>query len=541
MKRRVIHRSKWTGSMAVLLILVLVGCTGQVPPPTSAPATSPTAESSPATQDPAASPTEPGVEPTAASEPSPDANVLYQDDFTNLASGWPSADFGDYYIGYHEPEYFHVEIKTPNAKAPVVSIPDSETNSFPDATIELQVLTVSGRTATDGDYRYGLAFRRSGDNYYAFTISPTTKKWEVLKSSPSGVVVLEEGVDQNIHDLDVDDLLRVDAQGANFSFSINDGLVTQVSDADYAEGEIGLYTENLSNTNTHVHFNTLTVRNLEAPPPDDVGALLYQDNFTNLATGWPVADFGDYFIGYHEPEYYHVEIKTPNARAPVVSIPDSATNSFPDATIELQVLTVAGRTATDGDYRYGLAFRRSGDNYYAFTISPTTKKWEVLKSSPSGVVVLEEGVDQNIHGLDVDDLLRVDAQGPNFLFSINEVLVGQVTDADFPEGEIGFYTENLTNTNTHVHFDELTVRSVKFTLMCSINAGGTVNVRSGPGQSNATIGILSSGDTVRALGKSSNNWIQILIEGSAEPGWVSYGEGYMTCTPSVDLFPVVNP
>jgi hypothetical protein len=466
--------------------------------------------------------------------------VLYQDNFTNKATGWPEADFGDYFIGYHEPEYYHVEIKTPNAKAPVVSIPDSETNVFPDATIELQVLTVSGRTATDGDYRYGLAFRRSGDNYYAFTISPTTKKWEVLKSSPSGVTVLDEGVDESIHGLDVDDLLRVDAQGPNFSFSINNGLVGQVTDSDYSEGEIGFYTENLTNTNTHVHFNTLTVRNLEAPPPDDVGALLYEDDFTNKATAWPEADFGDYFIGYHEPEYYHVEIKTPNAKAPVVSIPDSETNAFPDATIELQVLTVSGRTATDGDYRYGLAFRRSGDNYYAFTITPTTKKWEVLKSSPSGMVVLDEGVDESIHGLDVDDLLRVDAQGPNFLFTINDVLVGQVSDADYSEGEIGLYAENLTNTNTHVHFNTLTVRSVKFALLCTISEGGTVYVRTGPSQTFPTIGTLSGGDTVRALGKSANQWIQIVVEGNNEPGWVSYSEGYMTCSPSVDLFPVVG-
>jgi hypothetical protein len=316
--------------------------------------------------------------------------------------------------------------------------------------------------------------------------------------------------------------------------------VGQVTDPDYSEGETGLYTENLTNTNTHVHFNTLTIRNLEAPPPEDVGALLYQDDWTNKATGWPEADFGDYFIGYHEPEYYHVEIKTANARAPVVSIPDSKTSGFSDATIELQVLTVSGRTAADGDYRYGLAFRRSGDNYYAFTISPTTKKWEVLKSSPSGVVVLEEGVDESIHGLDVDDLLRVDAQGSNFLFSINDVLVSQVIDPDYSEGEIGLYTENLTNTNTHVHFNTLSVRGVKFSLMCSINEGGTVYVRTGPSQTFPTIGTLSSGDTVRALGKSSNQWIQIIVEGSAEPGWVSYSEGYMTCTPSVDLFPVVG-
>ena len=68
-----------------------------------------------------------------------------------------------------------------------------------------------------------------------------------------------------------------------------------------------------------------------------------------------------------------------------------------------------------------------------------------------------------------------------------------------------------------------------------------MNVRTGPSKTNPQIAVLSSGDTVQALGKSPNNWIQIVVEGSNEPGWVSYSEGYMTCTPSVDLFPVVNP
>ena len=119
MKSQSIYRSKRTIPIALMLIFVMVGCTGQLPLPTQPPAASATVESSPPTQDPAASPTEPGVEPTASSQPTTDENVLYRDDFTNLASGWPSADFGDYYIGYHEPEYYHVEIKTPNAKAPV--------------------------------------------------------------------------------------------------------------------------------------------------------------------------------------------------------------------------------------------------------------------------------------------------------------------------------------------------------------------------------------------------------------------------------------
>ena len=269
--------------------------------------------------------------------------------------------------------------------------------------------------------------------------------------------------------------------------------------------------------------------------------VLYQDVFTNPGTGWAAAEFDNYFIGYHEPEYYHVEIKSPNLKAPVVGIPDAETNNFPDATIELQVYTVAGRTATDGDYRYGLVFRRSGDNFYAFTISPTTKKWEVFKSSPSGFVPLTEGVAESIQGLDVDDLLRVDAQGSNFLFSINDQLVGQVTDSDYAEGTVGLYAENLTNTNTHVHFDTLTIRDVTFTLGCVIN-DGTFNVRSGPSKTFAQIGVLSTGATLVPLGVSPNReWIQIKIEGSDTPGWISYSEGLMSCTPSVDLFPVINP
>jgi len=269
--------------------------------------------------------------------------------------------------------------------------------------------------------------------------------------------------------------------------------------------------------------------------------VLYQDDFTNPATNWAVAKFGNLFIGYHEPESYHIEIQSPHLTAPVVSIPDPAAHNYPDATIELAVQTVSGKTATDGDYRYGLVFRQTGDNYYAFTISPTTKKWDVFKRSSSGTVPLKDGVEESIQGLDVDDLLRVDAQGSHFLFYINDKLVGQVTDTDYPEGAVGFYAENIENSTTHVHFNTLTIREVKFSMMCNILEGGTVNVRTGPSKTNPQIAILSGGDTVQAKGISSNQWIQIVVEGSNEPGWVSYSEGYMSCTPSVDVFPIVSP
>src|SRR6185436_9213309 len=153
---------------------------------------------------------------------------------------WAEKKFDNYFIGYHEPEYYHVEITSPNYKTTVF---EPQKRSFGDFTVELQVLTVSKKTAATGDFRYGMAFRRSGDQYYAFTISPRTKKWQVLKSSPTALTVLTEGTEQSIHDLDAEDILRVDAQGSNFSFQINGRLVGQVTDADYSNGEVGLYVQ----------------------------------------------------------------------------------------------------------------------------------------------------------------------------------------------------------------------------------------------------------------------------------------------------------
>ena len=274
-----------------------------------------------------------------------------------------------------------------------------------------------------------------------------------------------------------------------------------------------------------------------SPQPVTDKNVLYQDDFTNKTTGWEEVTFDNYFIGYHEPEWYHIEIRSANSKA-VVSEPER--RSVGDATLELQVYTNSAKTATEGDFRYGLVFRRSGDNYYAFTISPRTKKWEVLKSSSNGLESLQEGVEEGIHELDVDDILRVDLQGSNFFFHINDKMVGQVTDPDYASGEVGLYAQSFDSPTVHIHFNTFTIRDLKLDLLCTIN-GGTVNVRTGPGKTFPQIGLLSDGNTVQALGISPNQWIKIIVEGSADPGWVSYSEGYMSCTPTVDLFPILSP
>ena len=58
----------------------------------------------------------------------------------------------------------------------------------------------------------------------------------MLKSSPSGLAVLRQGTVDSIQGLTAEDTLRVDARGPAFFFHINEQMLGQVSDSDYATG-----------------------------------------------------------------------------------------------------------------------------------------------------------------------------------------------------------------------------------------------------------------------------------------------------------------
>jgi len=527
MKKEIFYRFTSFLSIIMMISLFVSGCSGGATPQaqvTDAPPPAPTVEVT----------SEPTPEQVNA-EPVADANVLYHDDFTNPATGWSEDKFDNFFIGYHEPEYYHVEITSPNYKTTVF---DPEKKSYGDVTIEVKAFTASSRTAETGDFSFGPAFRRSGDQYYAFAISQRAKKWYVLKSTPSALTVLAEGTDEQINDADVDDTLRVDAQGENFTFSINDQVVGQVTDADYADGEIGFFVQSFDVPNVHIHFDDLTIRNYDGPPAPGSGMALYHDDFTNPATGWSEDKFDNFFIGYHEPEYYHVEITSPNYKTTVF---EPEKKSYSDVTIETKAFTASSRTAETGDFSFGPAFRRSGDQYYAFAISQRAKKWYVLKSTPSALTVLAEGEDEGIHDPDEEDILKVDAQGASFTFSINDQVVSQVTDADYVDGEVGFFVQTFDVPNVHIHFDELTITPLELSLTCEVRAQA-LNVRSGPGTDFSSSDFLSAGETVNPIGRTADgDWLLIAVDGDNNQRWVFYSTGFLTCNEAVDALPVTPP
>ena len=59
---------------------------------------------------------------------------------------------------------------------------------------------------------------------------------------------------------DKPDKLRVEADGSNFTFYINNEPVTQISDENYSDGEVGFYAETFDETLAHIHYESLIIK-----------------------------------------------------------------------------------------------------------------------------------------------------------------------------------------------------------------------------------------------------------------------------------------
>ncbi|MFN8453976.1 MAG: SUMF1/EgtB/PvdO family nonheme iron enzyme [Anaerolineae bacterium] len=431
------------------------------------------------------------AQPTATVE-----GVLAQDSFANPGSGWPILSEGSYLYGYHPPDFYHVEVGQPEAHTVVSREPN-----FDNVVVETNV-KVDHTTTETGTFQYGLALRRSGDNYYAFAVSPRSGTWQVLKSSSAGLEVLKEGKVDTLRGIapsgftpDKTDTLTVNASGSTFSFQINGQPVADISDSAYTSGEVGFFVQTADETLAHIHYDTLTVRQAGSAPQGSAAPPasqnLLEDSFADPQSGWPVAKDEKYVIGYHPPDYYHVQVAVPNDRA-VVSYPNK---TFEDATIETQVL-VDHTDTEQGNFRYGLVWRRSGDNYYAFVVSYRTGTWQALKSSAQGLEVLAEGKTNALAGFappgatpDKTDTLRVDVKGNDFILHINGQPVGQVSGSGYAGGEVGFMVETFDETLAHVHYEQLTVREVEFEPTANAPNEGAATATSTPTATTETAGV----------------------------------------------------
>ena len=208
----------------------------------------------------------------------------------------------------------------------------------------------------------------------------------------------------------------------------------------------------------------------EACPVTEAGLpvnarILYQDQFINPFSGWARGKIDNFIIRYAGLRYYRVQAQNFDNRH-LASVPNG--QAYEDVNIDVRAIAEAEST---GDFRYGTFFRRSGDEYYAFIVSPVTKTWYFLKSSAAGLETLKEGTDDRMRGLDARDTLRVESYGSTFLLFINGRFIALISDAAYASGEVGLFVETLDNADALIRFDSIVIWDVPLELLIPSTGG----------------------------------------------------------------------
>ena len=190
-----------------------------------------------------------------------DARILYRDEFRNPSSRWARGKIDNFVVDYIRVSglrYYQVQVQAPNNQY-LASVPNRR--EYGDVNIDVRAIA---EAESGGDFRYGMVFRRSGDQYYAFVISPRTQTWYFLKSSEAGLETLREGTHERMRGLDARETLRVETYGSTFLLFIRGRFIDWISDSDYASGEVGLFAETLDSPNALIRFDSIVVWNV--PP-----------------------------------------------------------------------------------------------------------------------------------------------------------------------------------------------------------------------------------------------------------------------------------
>ncbi|MBI1880551.1 MAG: hypothetical protein HYR94_20430 [Chloroflexi bacterium] len=182
--------------------------------------------------------------------------VLLQDDFSDPNSGWPSDSQANSSFGY-QPPFYYLEVNAPNN-----SVTAFRGLNLANFTAEAKVVANYTNTL-NGNFRMGLAIRRSGEHYYAFTISPRTQTAQVLKHSSSTMEVLAEDKYGSTWATYQVYTLTVTAQDTNFSFHINDQPVIKITDPDYTDGDVGFIAETFDESSAHIIYISFLIKEID--------------------------------------------------------------------------------------------------------------------------------------------------------------------------------------------------------------------------------------------------------------------------------------
>jgi len=175
----------------------------------------------------------------------------WYDDFSDPESGWQAESDASAEVGYHD-DVMRILVQAPNRLAWA-----SAGRSFGDFHLTVEATQVSG----PDDNEYGvLARMQDRDHFYRFSISGDGyyqitrydgETWEPLSGDWAPSDAIQTGAATN--------RLEVICQGATMTLLVNGEQLTQVEDAGYRKGDVGLHAGTFFEPGVEVHFDNLRV------------------------------------------------------------------------------------------------------------------------------------------------------------------------------------------------------------------------------------------------------------------------------------------
>jgi hypothetical protein len=187
-----------------------------------------------------------------------------------------------------------------------------------------------------------------------------------------------------------------------------------------------------------------------APDAGQPGGIIFLDDFSDPSSGWNRAVTPSGLSDY-EDGVYRIFV-----RQPFIDIWSLPGINLEDARIEVDAFKVSG----ERNNRFGIICRVNGENYYTFMISSDgyygIGKVRGLEHTLVGMqamqfsTVINQGAASN-H-------LRADCLGENLALYVNDQLVQQARDTDFPSGDVGLIAGTYDITDVEIFFDNFLVR-----------------------------------------------------------------------------------
>lgn len=191
---------------------------------------------------------------------------------------------------------------------------------------------------------------------------------------------------------------------------------------------------------------TRQVKDTGAPA---TGSVLFQDDFSDLTSGWDHVSTDGGAMDYDNGVYRFL-INTPH-----FNFWSTPVKTYTDTRIEVDVAKLEGPDAN----RAGIVCRLTGEQFYFFVIS-SDGYYAVGRTNGLESILL--GQDQMMLSANINtgmalNHLRADCKGNQLTFYVNGFPISTVTDATLTSGEVGLLAGTFDEGGVDVIFDQFIV------------------------------------------------------------------------------------